>query len=97
MENKLDPNKTYRTRSGLKVRNVRRNETGNREKFPWCADVYDGSKWCFKSFKDNGKFLGECSHSYDLIEVQTAPFSIDSSISVWSLRHSSYSDDLYLE
>jgi len=68
MENKLDPSKTYRTRSGLEVRDVRRNETGNRLAYPWCAEVLEDGYWRWKSFKDDGSFFST-GHQYDLIEV----------------------------
>jgi len=66
----LDPNKSYRTRSGLAVRNLRINETGNRYVYPWCAEVFELGNWRWKSYGNRGGFFNTGIHDYDLIEIQ---------------------------
>lgn len=66
----LDPNKSYRTRGGLAVRGLRRNETANKTTYPWCAEVFELGKWHFKTYSRDGSFLTPGgTHSYDLIEA----------------------------
>lgn len=66
----LDPNKSYRTRSGLAVRRVGRNHLSDRLAYPCCAEIYEQGKWQWKSYKEDGAFIHKASeHEYDLIEV----------------------------